>query len=105
MKIPKIPAGLQAQGKRFWRKVLSEYSFCDAHDLERLKQCCQVLDEIQEAEEIVKDEGRFIKDRFEQKKEHPASKAIRENRVLFCRILRELGIDLTTTESRIQGKY
>ena len=106
MKIPKVPNGLQAHGKRFFKKVLSEYVLTEGHDLERLYMGCRCLDEIAEAEEIVKLEGRFIEDRFKQKREHPAAKLIRENKIIFCRIIRELGLDISTPgDSRPPRQY
>ena len=106
MKIPKTPNGLQGSGKKFFKKVLSEYILSESHDLERLFMACRCLDEISAAEKIVVMEGRFIEDRFKQKREHPAGKAIRDNKVLFCRIIRELGLDLEgTQESRPPRQY
>lgn len=77
-----------------------------SHDLERLFQACGCLNEIFEAEKIVKAEGAFIEDRFRQKKEHPAMKQIRDNKNLFCRIVRELGLDIHEVgESRPPRQY
>ena len=98
--------GLRAPGKHFYQTVLSEYELVDHHDLERLTQACKCLDEISEAEAIIKAEGRYITDRFGQRKEHPAGRAIRDSRTLFFRAIRELGLDLSTgPESRIPGRY
>lgn len=105
MKIPRTPTGLKAPGKQFWRKVLSEYQLEESHDLERLAQACGCLDQISECEKIVEAEGRFILDRFQQTKEHPASKAVRDNKILFCRILRELALDIAVPDSRIPRQY
>lgn len=105
MKRPQAPTGLKAPGKRFWKKVLSEYQLEEAHDLQRLCQACGCLDEISESEEVVQNEGRYIQDRFLQTKEHPAAKAIRDNKVLFCRILRELALDIVIPDSRIPRQY
>ena len=106
MKIPKTPSGLQAPGKKFFKKVLSEYELTEGHDLERLFMACRCLDEIAEAEKVVKTEGRFIEDRFHQKREHPAAKSIRDNKIIFCRIIRELGLDIVTHgDSRPPRQY
>ena len=102
----KIPSGLKVPGRKFYKKVLEEYDLPETHDLERLFMAARCLDEVAEDEKTVKAEGRFIFDRFQQKREHPASKAIRDNKTLFCRIIRELGLDLATAqESRIPGRY
>ena len=106
MKIPRTPSGLESPGKKFYKKIMHEYEMEESHDLERLFMACRCLDEISESEKIVKEEGRFILDRFKQKKEHPAAKAIRENKVLFCRIIRELGLDLVVPgDSRPRRQY
>lgn len=90
--------GLGEPGQEFYRKVMAEYDLVDTHDLERLRLACTCLDEISEAAAVVKLEGRFIKDRFEQTKEHPATKFIRDNQILFLRAIRELGLDLVQPE-------
>lgn len=106
MKIPKAPNGLQLAGKKFFRKVLSEYVLTEGHDIMRLFMACRCLDEIAEAEKVVTDEGRFISDRFQQKREHPAAKAIRDNKIIFLRIIRELGLDISTpADSRPPRQY
>ena len=106
MKIPRAPTGLKAPGKKFWKKVLSEYEMEESHDLQRLFLACGCLDEISECEGVVAKEGRFIEDRFKQQKENPASRSIRDNKVLFCRIIRELGLDLAIPgDSRPRRQY
>jgi len=106
MKIQKPPAGLKSAGKKFWKHVLKDFEFTESHDLERLRQACGCVDSILEAEEVVEAEGRFIRDRFQQIKEHPACRAIRDNKVLFCRIIRELGLDISTPgDSRPPRQY
>lgn len=106
MKIPKVPNGLQSHGKKFFKKVLSEYVLTEGHDLERLFMACRCLDEIADAEKVVTEEGRFIEDRFQQKGEHPAAKSIRDNKIIFCRIIRELGLDIEgSQDSRPPRQY
>ena len=107
MKIPRAPAGLKAPGKKFWKKVLTnDCEFSETHDFERLKMAGRCLDEIDHDEKVVAKEGRFIEDRFKQKKEHPAAKAIRDNKILFCRIIRELGLDIVQPgDSRLPRQY
>jgi P27 family predicted phage terminase small subunit len=95
----RAPNGLKTAGKGFWHKVLEEFVLTDAHDLERLKQSCSCLDEISDAEAVVRKEGMFVKDRFQQTREHPALKTTRDNKTLFCRIIRELGLDLNVPDT------
>jgi len=91
--IPEAPAGLKQAGRDFWNKAHSEFILTAAHDLERLQQACECLDVIREAKEKVEADGNFIRDRFMQIREHPGLKTIRDFRILFCRIIRELGLD------------
>jgi phage terminase small subunit len=101
-----IPEGLQETGKRFYEQVLVEYDMGDAHDKARLVMACRCLDEIAHDEALIEKQGRFIKDRFQQVKEHPAGRAIRENKTLFCRIIREIGLDITAPpDSRPPRQY
>jgi phage terminase small subunit len=106
MKTPKAPSGLRAPGNKFWKQAHSERELEEGHDLERLFMACRCLDEIAEDEKLIKAEGRFIKDRWGQKKEHPAAKAIRDNKIIFLRIIRELALDIVTPgDSRPQRQY
>ena len=106
MTIPKPPATLKAAGRKFWNISQRELEIDEQHVIERFTMACKCLDEIAEYEKTLEAEGRFIRDRFEQIREHPAAKAIRENKVLFCRIIRELGLDLNVgPKTRIPGRY
>ena len=93
MKIEKTTE-LKEKGLQFWEKVLSEYELNEAHDLSRLTMAAKCLDDINEAEKQVEADGMFIKDRYKQPKEHVAMKSIRDNRIIFCRIIRELALDI-----------
>ena len=83
MKVPKHPKGLDATGRKFWRKVLSEYDLQDSHDLERLSIASKCLDDLSEAEERVKTDGRFTTNRYGTVVEHPGVKMVRDMRMLF----------------------
>jgi phage terminase small subunit len=93
LKTPRAPTILKQKGKIFWRKVLSEYDLSDAHDLERLKMACRCLDELNDVEMQVETDGLFQIDRYGGIKEHVGLKTIRNFRLLFCRIIREMGLD------------
>lgn len=79
MKIPQAPKDLKAVGKRFWRKVLSEYELTDAHDRERLAMAAKCLDDLSEIEARVESDGRFVLNRYGTPVEHPGCKMIRDN--------------------------
>lgn len=100
------PKSLKKAGNQFWKTVMAEFVLESGHDLTRLEMACSCLDTIAESETIVEKEGLFVLDRFEQQKEHPGLKTIRDNKVIFCRIIRELGLDLEPpSDSRPRGRY
>lgn len=94
MKKPKAPKNLKAEGRKFWNRVTAEYDFEAEHDFVRLAQAAGCLDVIKAAEEKVEAEGMFVQNRFHELREHPGLKVIRDNKIVFCRIVRELSLDL-----------
>jgi len=94
----KIPMDLKKNGAAFWKAANAETIFEDAHDIARLLMAAKILDEIAEAEAAVADAGMIILDRYGRPKEHPAVKIIRDDRILFCRIIRELALDIITPD-------
>lgn len=106
MKKPRTPSGLKAAGKRFWKEVLSEYVLKDSHDLERLAMAAKCLDDLVDIEARVQADGMFVLNRYKTPVEHPGCKMIRDNRMLFVKIVRELGFDLVTAkDSRPPRQY
>jgi P27 family predicted phage terminase small subunit len=100
-----IPKDLKKAGKAFWQSVMKENDLRESHDLARLEMAAKCLDDIASAEDQIKKGGLFVADRYGQMKENPAAKTIRENRIIFCRIIRELGLDLEIQESRPPRLY
>lgn len=106
MKIKKSPPGLKKSGKKFWREVMAEFDIEKSYDLSRVRMACTCLDDIDESEKSIKSDGLFLKDRFQQIRENPASKTIRDNKLLFVKIIRELGFDIDTPgDSRQPRRY
>jgi len=106
MKIQRAPSGLQTPGKRFWKRVLSEYELEEAHDLERLKMACKCLDDLEEAEQRIKKDGMFVTNRYGNTTEHPGVKMIKDSRLLFVKIIRELALDIVNPgDSRPPRQY
>ena len=91
----KYPKDLKKTGRAFWKRVLTEYQLEEAHDLTRLHMAACCLDDIDDAEGKIEQDGMFVKDRYDQLKENPAGKVVRDNRIIFCRIIRELALDLS----------
>ena len=100
------PKQLKGPGRAFWKKAMGERVYTEIQDLSRLEMAAGCCDEIAASEQIISEDGLFIKDRFFQVREHPALKVIRDNKTLFCRIIRELRLDVEATEdSRPPGLY
>ena len=105
MKNPASSIRLGKVGQKFRRNILKERQFDETHDFRRLDLACGCLDIIKECREKVETEGLFILDRFQVLKEHPAIKVEREQKIIFCRIIRELNLDLPAEDSRPPKLY
>jgi len=102
----KTPPKLKKKGAKFYTKVLQDYELVDVHDLERLQMAGKCLDEVAEIEERVKTDGMFMVNRYGATVEHPGCKMIRDLRMLFVKIIRELGLDLEmAADSRPPRRY
>ncbi|HPA15740.1 MAG TPA: hypothetical protein PKV75_10810 [Desulfobacterales bacterium] len=85
-------------GSKFLEEVTKDFIFDKSHDKQRLLMAARCLDYIDQAEQQIEQDGAFTKDRYGQVKPHPGQKVIQENKIIFCRIIRELGLDLETKE-------
>jgi phage terminase small subunit len=106
MTIKRPPKYLKAPGKVFYLQVNKEYLFESAQDLERLVMACECLDTINSARSEIQKAGEFFIDRWGQPRAHPGFTIIRDQKALFIRIIRELGLDLEIPEAaRPPAKY
>ena len=106
MKIAKVPSGLNVSGRKFWKKVLLEYELSESHDLERLAMAAKCLDDLDDAEGRIKADGRFTVNRYGATVEHPGCKMVRDSRMLFIKIIRELALDIQIpSDSRPPRQY
>ena len=103
IKKPKAPQGL-GPSKKLWQEITDSYEPFDAHQLELLKLACLTLDRVTEARAVLKKEGAYIVDRYGQPREHPAAVTERQNKILFMRLSRELGLDLGPPDEKTRGK-
>jgi phage terminase small subunit len=103
--IPKPPKILGSEGRKLWRGVLKEYEISECHDLKRLAEAAHCCDRIDEARKEIDIQGPYFVDRFGQPKPHPAFAVEKDNKILLCRILRELNLDTPPPESRPPGLF
>lgn len=99
IKLPTPPVKLGKFGKAFWVRVTAEFEV-DEHHLDLLASACQQLDRAAAAAAVIAAEGVTSKDRFGQVKTHPAVDAERNAHLAFCRLQRELGLDIAPPPSR-----
>jgi P27 family predicted phage terminase small subunit len=99
----KIPQGL-GPSRKLWKEILEGYEDFEAHHLKLLELICTTWDSILMAKETLKREGCYLTDRYGQLKEHPACVTERQNKALFMRLTRELGLDLAPPSEIGRGK-
>ena len=98
-KLVRPPLHLGDTGKGFWKKIVAEYEF-EPHHLEILGLAAKCLDRIASARELLDSEGVVVRDRFNCPKPHPAVAVELQNKTIFARLIRELGLDLADPGSR-----
>ena len=96
MRISK-PKHLSRTAGKFYTDVFKEFEL-EPHHLKILTAACECLDRMQDAREQIKKDGLFVKDRYGQVKAHPAQKVEIDNKTLFARLIRELGLDIEGPE-------
>ena len=105
MKNPESSIKLGKVGSKFRRGILKELQFDGTRDFHLLDLGSHCLDRIEQCEKVIDKEGPFILDRFKVLKEHPAIKVEREQKIVFCRIMRELNLDIQPEDSRPPKLY
>ena len=91
--LPKPPAHLSRESADWWRLVVSDFVL-HAHHLKLLTLAAETWDRLTQARERIAKDGPFAVNRFGELRPHPALAVERDARQGFCRILRELGLDL-----------
>ena len=84
---------LSKSSRKFFLKIMNQFELED-HHLEILSKACECIDRINEARLRIDKDGPYFKDRFSQLKPHPALKTEEQNKVIFARLIRELGLDV-----------
>lgn len=98
-RIPSPPIKLEKSGKAYWNRVLTDFEI-ESHHHDLLAAACQQLDRAAAAAAVVKAQGVTQADRFGQLKTHPGVEIERNAHLAFCRLQRELGLDVEPAESR-----
>lgn len=90
---PRAPAGLSVAGRGLWQRLRTEYSILDAGGLAVLEQAARCYDRAEEARRMLDREGVVVKDRWGQRKPHPAAPVERDARAQLLAALRQLNIE------------
>ena len=95
MNITKLRKELQPKGPglAFFDEITESFDFRDAHHLRLLTEACKCLDEESRMRKEIAKTGDVITDRFGQRKPHFGYQTIKDCRILFSRLLRELRLD------------
>jgi hypothetical protein len=93
------PKGLTPRSRAIWRAVLKDFDLV-SHEKALLEEALRALDRADQARAEVDEGGLTYRDRFGQPRPHPALAVERDNRGLFARTLRELGLDANSIENR-----
>jgi len=105
--IPRAPAHLSKESKTLWKKTVEKFAL-DDHHYPILAAALGAIDRSEQARKILDAEGLVATDRFGQKKAHPMTLVERDSRALAARLLRELGLDLSSNDNRpprVGGQY
>lgn len=91
--LPKPPRGLSKEAREWWKKINDGWQLDDAALL-LLGSALECFDRMRKAQGILRREGIVIRDRFGQKKQHPATLVERDAKMALVRNLKALNLDL-----------
>ena len=87
------PAYLGKTGRTWFRKVIADYQFDTAPEIELLVQAAATLDRIAQCRAEIAKAGMVVPTGSGGVKPHPCLNAERDNKILFSRICRELKLN------------
>jgi len=97
--VPAAPSHLSAKAKAWWRKICSEW-ILDDPGLLTLQSGLEAFDRMVEAQEILRQDGPVVSDRFGQRKQHPATLIERDSRSAMLSALKQLHLDIIPLNDR-----
>src|SRR5687768_4787658 len=90
---PKAPRHLSEASRTWWRTCVKEFRL-EQHHLKLLQSACECWDRLQAARQIIDKEGLTFVDDRGNVRAHPAIAIERDARIGFCRLVRELDLDV-----------
>lgn len=89
MSAPTPPSHLSRRSKAFWRSIVADYDLPVEH-LEVLRKALEASDRVDQAGELLREEGLVVTDKYGQVKPHPASSIETANRRQFLQLIEAL---------------
>ena len=83
---------LSPEARKLWKEITAQWDL-EPDAMAILQQACEALDEVRRAQETLEKEGRVVKDRFGQPKQHPECLNLRDARAAFLKSLRQLNLE------------
>ena len=90
---PKPPHHLRPATAKWWAGVVTDYEL-EAHHIRLLTLAAESWDRCQEARQAIEENGLTFLDKHHQPRARPEVAIERDSRGAFCRVLRELGLDI-----------
>lgn len=91
MTSPKVPPGLAARGRAFWRRTVASYVLSET-EVELLGEVCRLLDECDALRSVVAADGVTVAGSAGQPRVHPALGELRQHRLAVGRLLAQLAL-------------
>jgi phage terminase small subunit len=89
---PKLPAHLSAASRAWCEEIRATFEL-EAHHERLLVLAAAAFDQAEDARARLAADGTYVEDRFGQLRLHPAANVLRDARLSFARLVRELGIE------------
>jgi phage terminase small subunit len=102
------PEHLSDVAKIWWKEFTDVFDFSQPNHQQSLRLAFEALDRARWAVESIEANGMVYIDRWGQPKARPEVAIARDNTVLFCRVLREMGLDVQPSDPRLPrpaGRY
>lgn len=95
------PKGLSKEAREWWSRLVAEYGINDEGGRLLLGNALEAFDRMREAQQLLKRDGLVSKDRFGQRKPHPAAAIERDARGQLLAALRALNLDIEPLRDRV----
>ena len=102
----RAPSFLSKKARTWLNGLIKSYVF-ESHHEQLAIQAAECLDRIEQARNCIKDQGLIVSTKDGGVKANPAVNIERDNKILFCRIVRELGLDIESNDeySRLPRQF